>query len=56
MDDLKSFHLRLEREMYKNLRKVSFLTEKPMNSIIQEGLEKIMKEYKKVLTSECTIV
>lgn len=56
MKEMKSFHFRLEHDTYKNLRKISFLTEKPMNNIIHEGLEKIMKEYKKVLTEKCTMV
>lgn len=42
---------RLDNKLYRKLKKISFLTEKPMAVIVREGVEIIVKDYKKVLTS-----
>lgn len=47
---------RLDPIMYRRLKKLSHLTEKPMGVIIREGIEKQLNEYKKILTnSDITI-
>lgn len=50
MSDHKIFPIRIDQDMYQDLRKISFLTHIPMADIIREGTENKIKEYKKMLT------
>ena len=50
VSDHKIFPIRIDQDMYQDLRKISFLTHISMADIIREGAENKIKEYKKMLT------
>lgn len=56
MQEFKAFQVRIDNELYSNLKKLSFLSEKSMNKIISESLEKMITDYKKVLTNSGIMV
>lgn len=43
--------VRLSQKMYIRLKKLAFLTEKPMSTLVRESVEKMLQEQKKVLTN-----
>lgn len=52
----KIFPLRINGSTYKDLRKLAYLTEKPMADLIREGIEMKINENKKVLTNSEIVV
>lgn len=50
-DDQKIIPVRLDLLLYKDLRKLSYLTEMTMVDIIREGIRLKIKEAQKVLTN-----
>lgn len=50
--DLKSFNLRLPKETWRFLKKVSFMQEKTMTDIVNQCIEKYKKNFENKLT-EC---
>lgn len=56
MKDYTLVSFRITKENHRFLKKLSFLTEKPISELFREGVEKIINDNKKVLTnSDITI-
>lgn len=52
MEDVKAFNIRIPREMHNFLRKLSYDTHIPMNSLIIESLKKFMKNHDKKIDGQ----
>lgn len=52
----KSFTVRLTKNTWRDLRKVSFLEEIAMQQIVQQGINIMLDKYKKVLTNSDVVV
>jgi len=51
MKESKIFPIRIGIEMYKDLRKLAYLTERPMSDLIRDGINLKIDEHRKVLTN-----
>lgn len=51
MSDHKVIPIRIDSEMHRMLRKISFLTEITMAELMRQGIQIKINEYKKVLTN-----
>ncbi len=51
MKESKIFPVRIEIKMYKDLRKLAYLTEMSMSDLIRDGINLKIAEHKKVLTN-----
>lgn len=51
MSNLKVMPVRIDTELYKDLRKLSYLSELPMSELIRQAIKLKIDECKKVLTN-----
>jgi predicted DNA-binding protein len=51
MKEQKILPIRIDKDMFKELRKLAYLTEKPMAELIRQGIKMKLEENKKVLTN-----
>lgn len=56
MTESKIFPVRIDIKMYKDLRKLSYLTEMSMSDLIREGINLKIAEHRKVLTNAEIVV
>lgn len=55
-NNVKMVPVRLSQRMYKRLKKLSYLTEKPMSTLVRESVEKTLEENKNVLTNSDIVI
>ncbi len=55
-ENAKMVPVRLSQRMYRRLKKLSFLTEKPMSTLVRESVEKTLEENKKVLINSDIVI
>ena len=50
-DNIERITVRMSPQIKRDLRKISYLTEKSITQLFREGAAKVIDEYKKVLTN-----
>lgn len=56
LDDDKMLTIRMPNTFHKNLRKLSYLTQKPMAELVRNGIEMVIENNKKVLTNSDIVI
>jgi predicted DNA-binding protein len=51
IENVKIFPVRMSGELHSQLKKLAYLTEKPVAELIRMGIQLKLEEYKKVLTN-----
>lgn len=56
MSNLQPLTVRMEKDLYEEIRKIAYLRNEHIAQLVREGLEHIVEKHKRILTSKDTAV